>query len=492
MQVSYDCTTLHNMSEPIKNILNIPTESQTVEFKRLEGRKVVEKAIQTVVAMANTDGGMVVLGVDDPEKTKKKGVDRIYGIEEDFGIFDSIGREIQRIVPPLPNIWPPQKILVDEVGKTVGLILVQKAVGGFRSINNRVFIRQERSNKLLSPQELVEFAYAKGFKKAGRELVDVGFEPLGTPFYREWREARGIRGGDLKTILTKTGLARKNFKGKLMPTRAAALLFAEYPNDITDTKCAIRIFQYTGTIETIGKVPNLIGVPRTISGPVIQQIKEAHDYVLATLRSGVRIPSGFTTQYLIPERSIKEAITNAVIHRDYYLKRDITVKIFEDRVEVENPGLFPYNITIFNIGITRASGYRNDLLVKHLREFPKPPNLDQNEGVRAMRSEMNAQNLYPPIFFTYPHLQYAVRVILMNERRASEWEKISFYLGEHKYITNQEARKVTGVLQRDKMTRFLKGWVAKGLLVQIIPRPGFVRGTKYRLPTSSETSSEIK
>lgn len=108
--------------------------------------------------------------------------------------------------------------------------------------------------------------------------------------------------------------------------------------------------------------------------------------------------TGFVNKYIIPERAIKESITNAIIHRDYFIKRDIEVKIFEDRVEIENPGLFPYNITPTNIGRVRSDGFRNDLIVKHLREFPLPPNLDQNEGVRAMRSEMKTQNLYPPIF----------------------------------------------------------------------------------------------
>ena len=208
------------------------------------------------------------------------------------------------------------------------------------------------------------------------------------------------------------------------------------------------------------------------------------------MRSGIKIPSGFTTQYQIPERAVKEAITNAVIHRDYYIKRDIEIKIFEDRVEVESPGLFPYNITRTNIGLVRAEGYRNDLLVKHLREFPSPPNLDQNEGVKAMRAEMKAQNLYPPIFWTYPHLQNAVRVILLNEKVASEWEKVSSYLEKKKYITNKEARKLTGVVHRDKMSKMLKNWVEHGLLIQIIPPSGYVKATKYRLPETEEINKK--
>lgn len=202
------------------------------------------------------------------------------------------------------------------------------------------------------------------------------------------------------------------------------------------------------------------------------------------------MPSGFKNVYRIPERAIKEAITNAVIHRDYYMKRDIEIKIFEDRVEVESPGLFPYNITRNNIGWVRAEGYRNDLLVKHLREFPSPPNLDQNEGVRAMREEMSVKNLYPPIFLTYPLYQDSVKVVLLNEHRPTEWEKLSAYLVENKYISNEQARKITGVVQRDKMSYMLRRWVEQGLLIQILPPTGFKKGTRYKLNGVPEVKEE--
>jgi len=472
--------------ELIKNILTVPAENQTIEFKRLSDIKVVAKVIESIVAMTNIDGGTIVLGINDPEDTKIKGFDRIFGTEENLENFDAIGREIQRIIPPIASIWPPQKIFVKEVGKNIALIFIPKTTDTFRSINNHVYIRQEKSNKLLIPQEVVKFAYAKGFEKADKELVEVDFNLLNTSEFKQWGSNRGIEDGDIRVVLEKTGLARKNNKGVLLPTRAAVLLFAEYPNDLMETKCAVRVFQYSGTIETIKATPNLISTPKNINGNIVKQLKNAHEYVLTLLRSGIKIPSGFVTQYQIPERAIKEAITNAVIHRDYYIKRDIEIKIFEDRVEIESPGLFPYNITPANIGRVRAEGYRNDLLVKHLREFPSPPNLDQNEGVRAMRSEMKSQNLYPPIFWTYPNLQDAVRVVLLNEKAVTEWEKVSFYLEKNKYITNEEARNITDIVQRDRMTQILKNWVKHGLLIQIIPPSGYVKGTKYRLPGTTE------
>lgn len=426
--------TKYNQSDWLKNILEIPAETQTIEFKRLSEDKVVTKIVETVVAMTNTDGGVIILGIDDPEKTKLKGFDRIYGIDENIPIYDALGRELQRIIPPLSDLWPPTLLDVPDNQKRVAVIFVLKAIDNFRSVNNHVYVRGEKGNRQLTSHEVVKFAYAKGFERADKELVSIDFSLLKTPYFEEWKEARRVNGG---------------------------------------------------SIENIGETPNLIGVPKTIQGALIRQIKDAHEYVLMLLRSGIRIPSGFKTIYQIPERAVKEAITNAVIHRDYHMKRDIEVKIYEDRVEVDSPGLFPYNITRTNIGWVRAEGYRNDLLVKHLREFPSPPNLDQNEGVRAMRSEMAAQNLYPPVFLTYPLYQDFVQVVLLNEYRPSEWEKISSYLKENKYITNEKSREVTGVVQRDKMAKILKNWAKQGLLIQIVPPSGYFKGTKYKLPRFS-------
>lgn len=470
-------------------ILAIPAETRTVEFKRLGTRNEgVDKVLQSIVAMANTDGGHLILGIDDPQKTKFKGLERIFGIEENLQIYDEIGQTVKKITPPITGIWPPVLIEVPGRNVRVGMIAVPKMGDSYRSIENHVYIRQEQGNKRLSPQEIVHLAYVKGFERADKELVPVDLGLLNTPYFESWRKKRGIAEDALEVVLEKTGLARKNGSGQLCPTRAAVLLFAEYPNDLLDTKCTIRVFQYEGRLETIKETLNLIGVPKTINGPVIRQIAEAHEHVLNLLRSGMRVSSGFVTKYRIPERAVKEAITNAVIHRDYHTKRDIEIKIFEDRVEVESPGLFPFNITPSNIGIERAHGYRNDLLIKHLREFPEPPNLDQNEGVRAMRQTMSDATLYPPIFVTYPHLQDAVRVVLLNEHAPSEWDKVSHYLNTNKYIGNKEAREILHLGDTVKVSKLFNRWVKQGLLTKIVPKTGAKKNVRYRLPASDESA----
>lgn len=473
------------MSKPtndiLHRILNTPEETQSLEFKRLSGEKIVSKTIETIAAMANTNGGTVVFGVDYPEKTKLKGLKRIFGIEENKENFDAIEREIQNINPPMGNLWNPQLITIEEIEKTIAILHIPKATHQFHAINNQIFIRQLKGNKKLNPHEIVKFNYAKGFEKADKELVDVDLELLDTNYFQSWREARNIEAENLEKILFDVGLARKDNKNIIKPTRAAVMLFAKYPTNIMDTKCAVRIFQYMGKIEDFQEVPNLAAIPKTIDGPIIKVIKDTHEHVLTLLRSGLRIESGFINKYQIPQRAVKEAITNAIIHRDYHIKRDIEISIFEDRIEILSPGLFPYNITQSNIGHVRADGYRNDLLVKHLREFPNPPNLDRNEGVRAMRNEMNIQNLYDPVFVTYPHYQDSVKVTLLSEERPGAWEKVRNYLETNTYVTNSEARKVTNIVQLHTMSKLFKKWTTQGLLVKIDHESGAPKLSKYKL-----------
>ena len=79
----------------INSILAIPSEDRMTEFKRLGKESKVSKIIEAIVAMANTDGGLLVLGVDDPQKSGDKGFDRIMVISPApaLGIIQGSGKE---------------------------------------------------------------------------------------------------------------------------------------------------------------------------------------------------------------------------------------------------------------------------------------------------------------------------------------------------------------------------------------------------------------
>jgi hypothetical protein len=105
------------------------------------------------------------------------------------------------------------------------------------------------------------------------------------------------------------------------------------------------------------------------------------------------------------------------IHRDYRLNRDIFVRIFDDRVEVESPGLLPGTITPATIA-RAGSKARNPLIAVNLREFPDPPNIDAGEGVPMMFAEMAQAELYPPQYRqTTDAAIESVTVTLFNLKR---------------------------------------------------------------------------
>lgn len=171
------------------------------------------------------------------------------------------------------------------------------------------------------------------------------------------------------------------------PTKAAVLLFAEYPSDLLaahGSRAAVRVFHYAGNAIGHGPHPNLKKPPKSIGGPVNLLIAEALATVKDEIATGFRMAaSGFAATHVYPERVIKEAITNAVLHRDYRYGKDIQIRIFDSRIEVESPGEFPANITAATINRARSAP-RNPSLVTHAREFPNPPNVDAGEGVPMM------------------------------------------------------------------------------------------------------------
>jgi len=167
-----------------------------------------------------------------------------------------------------------------------------------------------------------------------------------------------------------------------------------------------------------------------------------------------------------PERVVKEAIVNAVIHRDYRLNRDIFVRVFDDRIEVESPGAFPSNITAGNIA-RAGSKARNPLIVQNLREFPEAPNIDAGEGVKMMFAEMAAAKLYPPQYRQNTDSAVeSVTVTLRNLARPSMWNEVSDWIERNGPINNSKLREISA-LDTLAASKQLRNWVTQRVLVAL-------------------------
>jgi ATP-dependent DNA helicase RecG len=204
----------------------------------------------------------------------------------------------------------------------------------------------------MTAAESTELSYRRGVRSAESEPVSVPLSLLETDTWRSFVAARGLRSGSFAEQLQRIGLAVQ-VGSDVLPTRAAVLLFAEEPGGLLaahGSRADIRLMVYDGKQAVPGATPNLRKTPKSIRGPLIEQIDAAVKAVLDELAQGLTLSgSGFKTQHLYPERVVKEAIVNAVIHRDYRLNRDMFIRLFDDRIEVESPGVFPGKITPANV-----------------------------------------------------------------------------------------------------------------------------------------------
>jgi len=322
----------------------------------------------------------------------------------------------------------------------------------------------DKSNRHLAANEIVRLAMGRGHSSAETLLANVDFDLLDTDIWQIYASKRRLTRA-VPEALRHLGLAKTDDAGRIRPTRAAVLLFAEEPGGLLGTKAGIRVFHYKGEKIERGTNPNLLRTPVTVSGPLLTQIRHCYSVVLRELATGVQMgPLGFEIVQQYPARVIREAITNAVVHRDYAIPGDIHVRIFSDRIEIDSPGILPGNVTVGNLREI-GSFARNPMIVSNLREFPDPPNLDAGEGVRMMFATMDQAGLYPPLYVTRATTgRDQVRVVLRNENRPSIWDQICDFAKKRGSIANSELRRLLKTDDTLWVSKVLRRLVDIGLL----------------------------
>jgi ATP-dependent DNA helicase RecG len=446
-------------------------ESRTLEFKRMGDNKIVRKLLEAICAFANTEGGVLALGVADGKQGK--GAARLFGIQENPEALDELTRKVRtQYHPPIETIRFLRLpcTLRDGTAGAVVLVQIPQSDKVHSIVDDGTWTRLTAGNREMTAAEIAELSYRRGVRSAESEPVPIDWALLETPVWAEFAATRGFsRTRPLPEQLAQLGLAEK-IAGEWVPRRAAVLLFAEEPGGLLaaqGTRAEIRLVVYQGKAAEAGAKPNMKKPPRTLRGPLIRLIDESVRVVLDELASGVELAaSGFKAQHHYPERVVKEAIVNAVIHRDYRLNRDILIRIFDDRLEVDSPGVFPGNITPANIA-KAGSKARNPLIAKTLRDSPVPPNFDLNEGVPMMFAEMATAHLYPPQYRQNTESTTEnITVTLLNMERPTIWDEVSDWIDRNGAVANADLCRIAGV-DTLKASKMLKAWVDQGVLEQL-------------------------
>ena len=209
-----------------------------------------------------------------------------------------------------------------------------------------------------------------GFSPMGREFdaavcPDASLADLDTEaMVRFIRRARLFRGFPLQEDASAFELlTHLNLLNKGRPSHAAVLLFGFYPQRFlisSEIKCA----HFHGT-----RVAKPIPSYQVYKGRAFELVDQAVDFVLSKidLAVGTRAKSAeVPVTYEIPPEVVREAIVNAVAHRDYTSTGSVQVMLFADRLEVWNPGTLSPSLTLEKLRKPHGSFPANPLMAESL------------------------------------------------------------------------------------------------------------------------------
>jgi ATP-dependent DNA helicase RecG len=431
----------------------------------------IRRLAETLVAFANAGGGTVVLGVD-----ARSGAAR--DLTNPVETMDRALRAALSSDPPL--IVPlPELVLVD--GQQVLVVTIPRGLPHVYSYRGKYLVRDGTDNRPLKPLQLRQLMVQRGAASfealvpdgAGLDDIEWG---LVEPYVSE---LSGLSTGQPEAALLRRGCLSEA-GGALSPTFAGLLIFGREPQRWARSS-GILVARYGGT------TMDDRFLKEEIRGTLPEQIRRAEAFVVSNMRRGVRLlglERVEQTEY--PAEVIREAIVNAVAHRDYQIRGDeIRILMFADRIEVYSPGRLPGHVTVANIVDERFS--RNESIVQVLSDMGFIERLGY--GIDRMMKLMAEAGLPPPRFketaagllVTLHGLGDALishdggsqrwRFLGLNERQ----EKALAYLAERGRITNGEYQTLCPDVSAETIRRDLADLVRKDLLLKI----GEKRATYY-------------
>lgn len=432
-------------------------ESHFLDFKSKDVSP--SKLTRTICGLANADGGEIYIGIEDNPK-KWRG----------FNDFEEANGHIQAFEElfPLGHGFIYEFLSCPSQPGYVLKVDVRKSHDVVIASDKKVYLRRGAQN-LPQPEGpiLERLKRNKGFTSFETELVNASVDNIAFSDITENFMSTVLPNSDATRWFKKQQLIRDN-----RPTVAGTLLFSDEPQALLPKRSGIKIYRYKTSEE--GERSRLAYDPITIEGHVYRLIGVAVDETVRQIENvAIMTPAGLTkTSY--PREALHEIITNAVLHRDYSIPDDVHIRIFDNRVEVQSPGLLPAHITPDNILDERFS--RNGVLVRLINKFPDAPNKDVGEGLNTAFDAMREMQLVNPVIH-----QHGLNVIvtLRHEMLGTPESLIMDYLRENDYIANRQARLVTNIGSENTIKHVLRRMV-KAKMIEVV-KGKTVFQTKYKI-----------
>jgi ATP-dependent DNA helicase RecG len=357
-------------------------EHQRVEWK--ESWR--DEYLKWLCGFANADGGVLVIGRDDQGKP--------IGVANAEKLLEDLPNEIRDVLGIMPDVR-----LLKKSGKELLEIRVEPYPSPI-SYKGEYFYRSGSTKQELKGAALDRFLLRKhGRTWDGAPWPGVSVRDLSKAAIQDFRKRARESGRVEKAVLREpvASLLEKLHlvEGKYLK-RAAVLLFHEQPERVS-----------TGAYVKVGFFRNNVDLlyHDEIHGDLFTQADKTVDLIRTKyLKAGIRYEGLQRIEtYPVPEDALREAVVNAIIHKDYAAGATIQIRVFADKLEIWNPGQLPPDWTVakllgrhssqpfnpdvanafFRAGEIEAWGQGIDRMITACREagFPKPEIESEQAGL---------------------------------------------------------------------------------------------------------------
>ena len=330
---------------------------------------------RTMVAFANSAGGRILVGVRDDGSV--------------VGVTDS-NKLRARIQDMARNCDPPVKVLVETVGE-IAVVTVRESDNKPVQCKDGFFWRQGASTQKLTRDEIRD-----SFRSEGAIRFDTSLcpsfrypEDFDQEKFDSWLgESTISAGGKVEDVLVNIEAAERS-DGQLVMRNAGVLFFARNVR---------HFFPQAYVTCLLGKGRDKVRIldRKDFAGGVVADIEDSLRFIERNTRLAYKIEK--LKREEIPEypmAALREAITNAIMHRDYFeAGANVFVEVYTDRIEVSNPGGLPKGLPAEQFG-TR-SVRRNMLIADLLQRIGYIEKA--GTGIRRMREEAIAHGCPEPRF----------------------------------------------------------------------------------------------
>ncbi len=398
-------------------------ENQEVEYKQ----NWQDEYLATISAFANSKGGKLIIGMDDEGNP--------IGVGNPKKLLEILPNKIRDKLGILCEIN-----LIEMKGKQVIEIKVSPSTFPI-SYNGKFYIRSGSTTQLLEGQALTNFLLQKTGQtwdglieeKATLDDIDISTIEKFISLAKDKIPSISLE-KDWKVILEKLNLIRE---GKI--TNACILLFSKNPQKFY-IQAKIKVGRFKSLTEIIST--------DVIEGNLFEQLEKSLNILMTKYLISKTTFEGIYRKEMLeyPYEALREAIINALIHRDYLSTSDIQIRVYDDRLVIMNPGSLPPEITIEMLKSEHPSKPRNPLLANIFfyagfietwgRGTIKIIEACKNYGLPEPEFENNG--FMKVSFYKDIYTEENLRKMGLNERQI----KAVMYVKERGKITNKEYREI--------------------------------------------------